>query len=104
MRPIESVNGLAYRVPGPRCDFRRMNIHHLELFYHVARHGGISGAVRHMPCAIQQPAVSNQIRQLEEDLGVKLFERQPFQLTPEGGKLIAFGGRSSTTSTSSAPR
>ncbi|HEY2952632.1 MAG TPA: hypothetical protein VGK40_08620 [Verrucomicrobiae bacterium] len=26
-----------------------MNIHHLELFYYVARHGGISEAVRTMP-------------------------------------------------------
>lgn len=69
-----------------------MNIHHLELFYHVARHGGISAAVRHMPYSIQQPAVSSQIRQLESHLGVTLFERQPFQLTPEGEKLIAFAG------------
>jgi DNA-binding transcriptional LysR family regulator len=67
-----------------------MNIHHLELFYHVARHGGISAAVRHMPYSIQQPAMSSQIRQLETHLGVRLFERQPFQLTPEGEKLIAF--------------
>jgi DNA-binding transcriptional LysR family regulator len=67
-----------------------MNIHHLELFYHVARHGGISAAVRHMPYSIQQPAMSSQIRRLESDLGVTLFERQPFQLTPEGQKLIAF--------------
>lgn len=57
-----------------------MNIHHLELFYYVARHGGISSAVRQMPYGIQQPAVSSQILQLEKDLGVKLFERQPFRL------------------------
>src|SRR5688500_3854277 len=67
-----------------------MNIHHLELFYHVARHGGISAAVRHMPYSIHQPAMSSQIRRLESDLGVTLFERQSFQLTPEGQKLIAF--------------
>ena len=45
-----------------------------------------------MPYGIQQPAVSGQILQLEEDLGVKLFERQPFKLTPEGAELIAFAG------------
>jgi DNA-binding transcriptional LysR family regulator len=67
-----------------------MNVHHLELFYYVAKHGGISAAVRHMPYGIQQPAVSSQILQLEEDLGVKLFERQPFRLTPEGQELLAF--------------
>ncbi len=46
-----------------------MNIHHLELFYYVARHGGISEAVRNMPYGIQQPAMSGQIIQLEEFLG-----------------------------------
>jgi DNA-binding transcriptional LysR family regulator len=67
-----------------------MNIHHLELFYYVAKHGGISAAVRHMPYGIQQPAVSSQILMLEEDLGAKLFERQPFKLTPTGAKLLAY--------------
>jgi len=67
-----------------------MNIHHLELFYYVARHGGISRAVRHMPYGIQQPAVSGQILQLEQDLGVRLFERVPFKLTPPGEELYAF--------------
>ena len=67
-----------------------MNIHHLELFYYVARHGGISRAVRSMPYGIQQPAVSSQISQLEEFLGVILFHRRPFALTPEGEKLFEF--------------
>ena len=67
-----------------------MNVHHLELFYYVAKHGGISAAARHMPYGIQQPAVSSQVLQLEEDLGVKLFDRQPFRLSPEGEELMAF--------------
>src|SRR5882724_905246 len=67
-----------------------MNIHHLELFYYVARHGGISRAVRHIPYGIQQPAVSSQILQLEQGLKAKLFERSPFQLTAEGVQLFAF--------------
>jgi DNA-binding transcriptional LysR family regulator len=95
MRPIERLNGRCVGV-GHRHDANlpalRMNIHHLELFYHVARHGGISAAVRHMPWSIQQPALSSQIRQLETQLGVSLFERQPFRLTPAGEKLIAFAG------------
>jgi DNA-binding transcriptional LysR family regulator len=69
---------------------RRVNIHHLELFYYVARHGGISRAVRNMPYGIQQPAVSSQVLLLEEDLGTKLFERQPFKLTHEGEELFEF--------------
>lgn len=66
------------------------NLHHLELFYHVARAGGISAAVRTMPYGIQQPAVSGQVSQLEKDLGVRLFQRRPFQLTPAGRELYEF--------------
>jgi len=67
-----------------------MNIHHLELFYYVARHGGITEAVRNIPYGIQQPAVSGQVAQLEEYLGVILFQRRPFALTPPGEKLYKF--------------
>lgn len=67
-----------------------MNIHHLKLFYYVARHGGITEAVRNIPYGIQQPAVSGQVAQLEEYLGVVLFQRRPFSLTPAGEKLYQF--------------
>src|SRR3954470_14207982 len=67
-----------------------MNIHHLELFYYVAKHGGISEAVRNMPYGIQQPAMSGQIIQLEEFLGVTLFHRRPFALTAQGEQLFEF--------------
>ena len=67
-----------------------MNVHHLELFYYVARPGGIMPAVRKMPYGIQQPAISAQVGQLEEYLGVTLFQRRPFVLTPAGEKLYGF--------------
>ena len=67
-----------------------MNIHHLELFYYVAKHGGIAAAVRRMPYGIQQPAVSGQIARLEEALGAKLFNRRPFSLLPVGVELFEF--------------
>jgi DNA-binding transcriptional LysR family regulator len=67
-----------------------MNIHHLELFYYVARHGGIVPAVRNMRYGIQQPAVSGQIARLEESLGTKLFNRRPFALLPPGVELYEF--------------
>ena len=67
-----------------------MNIHHLELFYYVARHGGITEAVRNIPYGIQQPAVSGQVAQLEEFLGVVLFQRRPFALSTAGEKLYKF--------------
>ena len=67
-----------------------MNVHHLELFYYVARHGGIMEAVRNMPYGIQQPAISGQLLQLESYLGVKLFRRRPFDLLPAGTDLYEF--------------
>jgi len=66
------------------------NVHHLELFYYVARHGGITAATKAMPFGIQQPAVSGQILQLEDNLGTKLFHRRPFALTPPGAQLYRF--------------
>jgi len=43
-----------------------------------------------MPYGIQQPAMSSQIIQLEQHLGVTLFQRRPFQLTGPGEELYAF--------------
>src|SRR5215216_1754746 len=67
-----------------------MNIHHLELFYFVAKHGGIAAAVRNIPYGIQQPAISGQIAKLEKSLGTKLFQRRPFAVSPTGMELFEF--------------
>lgn len=67
-----------------------MNIHHIELFYYVAKYEGIVAACRQIPYGIQQPAVSAQVAALEEYLGVRLFERRPFRLTPAGKTLYDF--------------
>ena len=67
-----------------------MNVHHLELFYYVAKCGGISQAVRQIPYGIQQPAISGQVLALEETLGTALFQRRPFALTPAGKRLAEF--------------
>ena len=67
-----------------------MNPHQLELFYHVAKSKGVSRAVRQMPYGIQQPSVSAQVNALERDLGVTLYERRPFKLTPSGEELFKF--------------
>jgi DNA-binding transcriptional LysR family regulator len=67
-----------------------VNVHHLELFYFVAKHGGIMPAVRNIPYGIQQPAVSAQVAQLENFLGTTLFQRRPFALSPAGEKLFQF--------------
>lgn len=67
-----------------------INLHHLQLFHYVASAGGISAAVKIIPYGIQQPAISQQLMQLEEALGTKLCERRPFSLTPAGERLYRF--------------
>jgi DNA-binding transcriptional LysR family regulator len=66
-----------------------MNLHHLELFYYVAKAGGISRACAVIPYGVQQPAVSAQVLKLERELGLSLFQRKPFRLTPAGERLFA---------------
>src|SRR2546429_6359532 len=78
-----------------------MNPHHLELFYHVAKSGGVSHAARQMPYGIQQPSVSAQVNALERDLGVALFERRGNRFLNLSnhffGKLPGFGGERKST-------
>ena len=53
---------------------RRDRLKQLRAFCQAARFGSISRAAEHVMTS--QPAVSTQIRALEEDLGVQLFERR----------------------------
>src|SRR5687767_1865141 len=66
------------------------NVHHLELFYYVAKAGGITAALSLIPYGIQQPAVSLQMTQLEDAVGARLFQRKPFSLTPTGRQIYEF--------------
>lgn len=67
-----------------------LNVHHLELFYYVAKAGGITAALRQIPYGIQQPAVSLQMSQLEDAIGCPLFKRRPFSLTPAGREVYEY--------------
>jgi len=66
-----------------------MNIRDLEYTVAVANHGhfGRAAAASH----VSQPALSGQIRKLEEELGVTLFERtnRSVRVTPVGETIIA---------------
>lgn len=61
----------------------------LRAFHHVAISGGFSRAARDLH--LTQPAISDQVRKLEEEYDVLLFSRQHKQiaLTPMGEKLLA---------------
>jgi len=70
-----------------------LQIQRLEGFYWVAREGGYARAARAFPHPITQPAVHQQVKKLEGELGVSLFERvakDRVVLTPAGVRLFEF--------------
>ncbi len=67
-----------------------INLQRLEGFYWVAKTQGYARAARAFPYPITQPGVHQQVRRLEDELGVKLFERvgkDRVVLTPRGQVL-----------------
>jgi len=60
----------------------------LKAFHHVALHGGFSRAAAAL--FLTQPAISEQVRKLEQDHDVLLFhrDRKRVRLTPEGEQLF----------------
>lgn len=70
-----------------------MNRNHLALFRAVARAGSISGGAQ--LARISQPAVSKQIAELEDSLGIRLLERLPrgCRLTEAGQVLDGYVAR-----------
>jgi DNA-binding transcriptional LysR family regulator len=67
----------------------KLSLQQLETFYWIARLGGFHAAARHLH--LTQPTVSTRIQELEETLGVKLFERarQRVELTAAGRDVLA---------------
>ena len=61
-----------------------MDIRTMQYYLAVVREGTISGAAESLHVA--QPSLSRQMKELEEDLGVSLFERgnRRITLTEEG--------------------
>ena len=66
------------------------NLEYYKVFYHVAECKSLTlAAVR---LSISQPAVSQSVRQLEREVGAKLFVRtsKGVKLTPEGELLFSY--------------
>ncbi len=59
-----------------------------RFFLAVAHEGSLSGAARSLK--VSQPTVSRRISQLEQRLGVRLFDQLPtgMKLTPSGGHIV----------------
>lgn len=71
---------------------RGFNLDHLQTFADVVRLGSFSAAAARLN--LTQPAVSLQVRQLEQKLGVRLIERVGRKATPTaaGRELLAHAG------------
>ncbi len=70
-----------------------IGMNRLEGFYWVARTEGYTRAAKAFPYPVSEPAVHQQVRKLEMELGTKLFERvakDRVSLTPAGKTLFAF--------------
>jgi DNA-binding transcriptional LysR family regulator len=70
-----------------------ISLHRLEGFYWVAKTNGYARAARAFPYPITQPAVHQQVKKLESEVGLELFERvgkDRMQLTPAGERLYRF--------------
>jgi DNA-binding transcriptional LysR family regulator len=68
---------------------RGMELRHLRYFAAVAEEGTITAAARRLHLA--QPSLSQQLHQLERDLGARLLDRsqRPLRLTPAGERFLA---------------
>lgn len=68
----------------------RLNYRHLEYFWHVVHEGGVTAAAEALH--VSQPAISTQLRKLEQALGYDLFHRdgRSLTLTHEGKVVLGY--------------
>lgn len=70
-----------------------LNLEYYKIFYYVGKYKSITVAAREL--SLSQPAVSQSVKHLEDDLGIELFVRTPkgVRLTQEGEVLFAHVAR-----------
>jgi len=69
-----------------------MTLHQLEIWIAVAKHQSVTKAADELH--IRQPSVTQQIKSLEKDCGIKLYKaysRQGIELTQAGKLLLKYG-------------
>jgi DNA-binding transcriptional LysR family regulator len=77
------------RMAGPK---RELDLHKLEVFHWVAEYKSFSAAARRL--SLRQPTVSAHVRELEEQLGAKLFNRFGGKVAPTScGELLLESAR-----------
>jgi len=67
-----------------------INPRSVQMFYVVARYGGVGEGARHMRPQLSQSTLSEHLRELEDQLHAVLFNRRPFELTAAGKRLYEF--------------
>jgi DNA-binding transcriptional LysR family regulator len=95
---LDAIEKIDYRFRRLRASRNRINLrlivtgkivefHQLRCFLAVIEEGGFSRATSRLH--VSQPALSYQIKQLEQELGVRLFHRKPGGVTPtEAGRVL----------------
>jgi DNA-binding transcriptional LysR family regulator len=70
-----------------------MNFRQFEALYWIARLGSFHAAARHLKTS--QPAISARIREMEQQLGVTLFDRSERKVrpTPKGHELLRYAAQ-----------
>lgn len=71
-------------VPGRPTPQPPMNLHRLEVLFHVVENRGIKPAARRVPWRISASAISKCMSSLEQEYGMPFFIRDPFELLPAG--------------------